>query len=180
MRKRYGDLRQSATAVGEERRAPAECSSCMGRKIAHFLAIALTATAMVPGGAHLFSLAAKMGLAQDPYFTVQQIYRGWALFGIAIFGALFANLAVAVFVRRQRLPFRLALAAALLILASLAVFFTWTYPANLATSNWTMIPPNWSDLRVQWEYSHAANAVVTFAALCSAVLAQLTAHDETA
>jgi hypothetical protein len=149
----------------------------MGRKLAHFLAIALTAAAMVPGGAHLFAMAAKMGLAQEPYFTVQQIYRGWALFGIAIFGAVFGNLAVALIVRRQRLPFRFATTATLLLVAMLAVFFTWTYPANQATQNWTVAPVNWADLRTQWEYSHAANAVMTFAALCCAVLAQLTARD---
>jgi hypothetical protein len=55
----------------------------MARKIAHFLAIALLA--FVPGGAHLAEMAVKMGLTQESYFTVQQIYRGWSLFGIAIF-----------------------------------------------------------------------------------------------
>lgn len=149
----------------------------MGRKTAHFLAIVLGAMAMVPAGAHLFSLAAKMGLAEEPYFTVQQIYRGWALFGIAIFGALFANLAVAILVRRQKVPFRFAAAAAILIATMLAVFFVWTYPTNQATANWTVIPANWAELRAQWEYSHAASAILTFAALCCSVLAQLTARD---
>ncbi len=89
-----------------------------------------------------------MGMAREPYFTVQQIYRGWALFGIAIFGWILANAAVA-----------------------------WTYPANQATQNWTVAPPDWADLRTQWEHSHAANAVMTFAALCCAVLAQLAARE---
>ena len=90
---------------------------------------------------------------------------------------IFANAAVAWLVRDQRLPFKLALAATLILAATLAVFFAWTYPANQATQNWTVAPPNWADLRTQWEYSHAANAVMTFAALCCAVLAQLTARD---
>ena len=149
----------------------------MGRKTAHFLAIVLGAMAMVPAGAHLFSLAAKMGLAQEPYFTVQQIYRGWALFGIAIFGALFANIAVAVLVRRQPVAFRFSAAAAALITTMLVVFFVWTFPTNQATANWTTVPANWADLRTQWEYSHAASAIMTFAALCCSVLAQLTARD---
>lgn len=149
----------------------------MGLKLAHFLAIAFTAAAMVPGGAHLFAMAAKMGMAQEPYFTVQQIYRGWALFGVAIFGAVFANAAVAWMVRDHALPFRFALAATLILIATLVVFFLWTFPANQATQNWTTAPPNWTELRTQWEYSHAANAVMTFLALCLAVLAQLTARD---
>lgn len=149
----------------------------MGVKLAHFFAIAFTAAAMVPGGAHLFALAAKMGMAQEPYFTVQQIYRGWALFGVAIFAAVFANAAVAWLVRDQITPLRLAVAATLILLGTLVVFFLWTFPANQATQNWTTAPANWAELRTQWEYSHAANAVMTFVALCCAVCAQLTAHN---
>jgi hypothetical protein len=37
------------------------------------------------------------------------------------------------------------------------------------------VPANWQALRRQWEYAHAANAVLTFAALCLVTLAtQLT------
>ena len=57
-------------------------------------------------------------------------------------------------------------AAALCVGSSLVVFFTCTYPANQATSNWTVIPANWQELRQQWEMSHAANALILFAGLC--------------
>lgn len=73
----------------------------MGRKMARFLAIAFSAAAIMPGGAHLFAMAAKMGMAREPYFTAQRIYHGRALFGIAIFAAIFANAAVAWLVRGQ-------------------------------------------------------------------------------
>ncbi len=79
--------------------------------------------------------------------------------------------------RRQRAPFRLALLAFVIIAATLVIFFAWTYPANQATSNWTIAPDNWRELRVQWEYAHAANAVLTFIALCSVVLSVLMARD---
>ena len=58
----------------------------------------------------------------------------------------------------------------MLVALNLLVFFTWTYPANLATENWTRMPADWEALRRQWEYSHAVNAGVTFLALCSVVL----------
>jgi hypothetical protein len=58
-------------------------------------------------------------------------------------------------------------------LATLAIFFTWTWPANQATSNWTAGPENWRELRRQWEYAHAANAVLTFLALWAVTLAAL-------
>jgi hypothetical protein len=145
----------------------------MALKAIEFLAVILTALALVPAGAHLFELPNKIGLAQDPYFVVQNIYRGWALFGIVLLGALAANLALAVMVRRQRVAFALALAAFLGIAATLAIFFVWTYPANVATGNWTVVPAAWETLRRQWEYAHAANAIITFAALCAVVLATL-------
>ena len=149
----------------------------MGLRIAQFLAIVLTALALVPAGAHLFELPNKIGLAQEEYFLVQGIYRGWALFGIVLFGALAANLVLTLMVRRQRGAFWLALVAFLLVVATLAVFFTWTYPANQATASWTEVPADWQALRRHWEYAHAANAVLTFLALCAVTLSALLARD---
>jgi heme/copper-type cytochrome/quinol oxidase subunit 1 len=145
----------------------------MGLRTAQFVAIVLTALALVPAGAHLFELLNKIGLSQQEYFVVQGIYRGWALFGIVLFGALGANLVLAILARRQRAPFRLALSAFLLVAATLVIFFIWTYPANQATSNWTVVPPNWQELRLQWEYAHATNAVLMFLALCAVTLSAL-------
>ena len=59
---------------------------------------------------------------------------------------------------------------------ALAIFFAWTYPANQATANWTVAPPNWAELRLRWEYAHAVNAVLTFVGLCAVTLAGLTAR----
>jgi hypothetical protein len=123
--------------------------------------------------AHLAALPNKMAMAQAAYFVAQQIYAGWALFGIVLFGALVANLAHAIVLRRLGRSFGYALASFLLIAANLAIFFVWTFPTNQATNNWTVVPNNWDDLRSQWEYSHAANAVVTFAALVCVVIAVL-------
>ena len=122
--------------------------------------------ALIPGGAHLFAMPNKLPMSAEDYFTAQQSYRGWALFGIALFGAIAANLALGAALWRKGLSAWPALGAAALILATLAIFFAWTFPANQATENWMAIPENWESLRRQWEYSHAANAVLTFAALC--------------
>jgi hypothetical protein len=149
----------------------------MGLRIAQFLAIVLTALALVPTGAHLFELPNKIGLPQDAYFVVQNIYRGWALFGIVLFGALAANLILTFMVRHQRGAFWLALLTFLLVVATLVVFFTWTYPANQAISNWTEVPANWEELRRDWEYAHAASAVLTFIALCTLMLSTLMTCD---
>jgi len=146
-------------------------------KIVQFLALTLTALALVPSGAHLFALPHKIDLVAEQYFIVQNIYRGWSSFGIVLIGALIANLALALLLRGRRAPFALALFAFLCIALTLVVFFIWTYPANEATNNWTMIPDNWEQLRRDWEYSHAANAIVTFAALCSVTLSVLMTRE---
>lgn len=142
-------------------------------KALQFLAVVLTALALIPGGAHLLAMPNKLGLDETAYFTVQGIYRGWALLGIVLVAALAADLALAVGSRRQRTPFRLALAGALCLAATLVVFFLWTFPANQATANWTAVPDDWAALRLQWEYSHAANALLTFIALCLVTLSVL-------
>lgn len=126
--------------------------------------------ALVPGGAHLLELPNKISLPEQQYFVVQSIYRGWALCGIVIFAAIGANLLAALMLRRQGRPYWPSLAAGLLLAVMLLVFFSWTYPANQATDNWTVVTPNWQALRTQWELSHAASAVLTFIALCCATL----------
>jgi hypothetical protein len=146
----------------------------MTGRLLSFLAVVLTALALVPGGAHLFALPNKIALPQESYFIAQGIYRGWALLGIVLFAALLVNLVCAIVLRSQPLPFWLSLGAFLCIATTLVIFFAWTYPANQATSNWTMVPPDWESLRRQWEYSHAVNAVITFAALCLATAAAVT------
>jgi hypothetical protein len=148
-------------------------------KIVQFLALTLTALALVPSGAHLFALPNKIDLVAEQYFIVQNIYRGWSLFGVVLIGALIANLALALLLRGRGAPFVLALFAFLCIALTLVVFFIWTYAANVATNNWMMIPDNWEQLRRDWEYSHAANAVVTFAALCSVALSVLMTRERT-
>jgi hypothetical protein len=54
-------------------------------------ALLLVALCLVPTGAHLSELPNKIGLPADQYMLVQQIYRGWALFGSLIVAALAAT-----------------------------------------------------------------------------------------
>jgi hypothetical protein len=145
-------------------------------KVAQFLTIVLVALALVPAGAHFFELPNKIGLGQEHYFIVQGIYRGWALFAFVLFPALMASLVLAAILRGQGGAFWLAVLAVLCLVANLVIFFTWTYPANVATNNWTITPVNWDELRRQWEYSHAVNAVLMFVALCSVVISTLVAR----
>ncbi|MGC2201026.1 MAG: hypothetical protein WA633_12895 [Stellaceae bacterium] len=141
------------------------------------VAVVLTAIAFLPVGAHLFELPNKIGLSPQQYFIVRSIYRGWALFGFVIFAAIGANLLAALDLWRRRKPFGLSLAASLILALTLLVFFEWTYPANQATNNWTLMPRDWEVLRAQWEFSHAANAILTFIALCCAAFSAMLRQD---
>lgn len=141
-------------------------------KTLQFLAIVLTALAIMPGGAHLFALPNKIQLTESNYFIVQNIYRGWALFGIVLFGALFANLALAWAIRGQR-AFVFVLICLGCLVANLVIFFAFTFPANQATNNWTEVPADWQQLRWQWEVSHAVNAVIAFVGFCSLAMSLL-------
>lgn len=138
-----------------------------------FAAIILTALALVPGGAHVLALPNKIALPAEAYFITQSVYAGWAWLGVVLIAAIAANLILAFRQSRAGEPFVAALLAGLCLLATLAIFFIWTFPANQATSNWTVVPPDWETLRTQWEYSHAVNAGITFLALCLIVLSAL-------
>jgi hypothetical protein len=145
----------------------------VGTRLAQFSAIMLTALALVPAGAHGLELVNKIGLDRDHYMAAQQLYRGWALLGVLPIAAVIANVLAAIAMRPQWRPVSLAASASLLVLAGLAIFFAWTFPANQATSNWTTAPAAWAALRLQWEYSHAANALATLLALAMTTAASL-------
>jgi len=51
-------------------------------RILQFVAIIVSAIALIPSGAHLAALPNKLALPQTEYFTVQGIYRGWASLGL--------------------------------------------------------------------------------------------------
>lgn len=142
-------------------------------RIIQFLAIVISALALIPAGAHLAALPNKIAMSQADYFIVQGIYSGWAILGMLWPAALVIDILLAISVRSQIWPLWLAVFAALCFVLMLAIFVIWTLPANQATQNWTSVPPNWEALRQQWEYSHAANTALAFAALCLATMSVL-------
>ena len=135
------------------------------------LTILSVALYLVPTGAHFFELPAKMAMPPADYMIVQRIYGGWALFGIVLFAAMLLTLLHAVLRRAVRSVCMLSLAAFGCLLATLVVFWRFTYPMNVASDNWTAMPEHFETARRQWEYSHTAGAVLTFLSLVAIVLA---------
>ena len=147
----------------------------MALTLARFCSLFFVALTFVPSGAHLLELPNKIGLARDNYLVVQQIYSGWAMLGVVVFGALLSTLALTVLTRRRRGEFGLACSGFLCVSTAHLIFWIYTFPANQATRNWTTLPDGWERLRAQWEYSHAAGALLNLAALVLLILCLLAA-----
>jgi hypothetical protein len=146
-------------------------------KTIYFLSLLFAALALAPAMAHLLELLNKMNLSRDEYLIVQQIYRGWNLLAVVVFGALLSTLALTITVRHDRKAFIFALIAFLCIVGTQIVFWTYTYPANQVTNNWTVLPENWAALRRQWEYSHATSALLNLLAMISVSISVLVRND---
>ena len=137
------------------------------------LAVISVALCLIPAGAHFFELANKMSLSTAEYITTQKIYAGWSFFGVVIIAAIVFTLMHTLMVRAERTAFLLSLTALLCLGATQVIFWTFTYPMNAATNNWSVIPQDFEAARLQWEYSHAVNAVLTFVALVTITLSTL-------
>ena len=112
----------------------------MWQKTIYFLSLVFVALALVPLMAHLLELPNKIGLSRDEYFVVQQVYRGWNLLAVVVFGALLSTLALTITVRHERKAFIFALIAFLCIVGTQIVFWTYTFPTLQITNNRTVLP----------------------------------------
>ncbi len=139
----------------------------------YFASLFFAALALAPAMAHLLELPNKINLTGEDYLVVQRNYRGWALVGVVVVAAFVSTLVLTIMLRIRGGPFALALVAFLCIAGTQVVFWMYTFPANQQTNNWTVLPENWRALRAQWEYSHAASAVLNLAALTALILAVL-------
>jgi len=158
--------------VTPDRTARRQARLSMALDAALFIALLATAIALGAALAHVLALPNKIGLPGDEYLIAQKAYRGWNQLAYVLLIQLIAMLAAVVMSRHEpdvRVP---ALFAILSLAIAQALFWVFTYPANTATLNWTMLPENWENLRWEWEYSHAAGAAFQFLAMiCLSVAA---------
>lgn len=143
------------------------------RNIALFAALFATALALGAALAHLLELPNKLRLPVEEYLVVQQIYFGWDRLGYLIAAQFAAIVASAFCVRHNARALRATLAALACLLVAQAIFWTLTYPINVATANWTMLPDDWTALRNRWEFSHAAGALFQAGAMAALIVAAL-------
>lgn len=149
----------------------------LGNDIAAFIALFATALAMGAALAHALELPNKVGLSQENYLVVQTIYRGWDMLALVLALELAGMFFMAVRYRRIGRVLWPTVVAVACVAAAQAAFWTWTYPANRLTDNWTTSPDTFETLRAQWEYSHLAGAGFQVLAMAMMIVAVLGRGD---
>lgn len=133
------------------------------------LTIMLTALSLGPALGHLLELPAKMSYEGALWLTVSQtLYATFGTVGAAFeVGAVVATVVLAIMVRQRRPAFGWTIFGAVCVVVSHAAFWIWLAPVNATISALTIetLPSNWLGLRNQWEYTHAARAVLQVIAL---------------
>jgi hypothetical protein len=95
------------------------------------------------------------------------------MLGFVLLIQLISIVAIIVLAQQDRDVRIFGCVALICLIAAQMLFWTFTYPANVATENWTKIPANWQVLRRNWEYSHAAGAVCQLAGMTALIIAAL-------
>lgn len=141
------------------------------------LTIMLTALSLAPALGHLLELPAKMSYDGTLWLTVSQtLYASFGTFGAAFeVGAVLTSVVLAILVRHRRPAFAWTLLGALCLVATHAAFWIFLAPVNAAIAALTpeTLPADWMSLRTQWEYTHAARAVLQIIALGALVFSLL-------
>jgi hypothetical protein len=128
--------------------------------------------------AHLLELPGKMTYDGALWARLLQTLYPQTFGTVGAFfemGALVMVVVLAFLVVRHRGSFGWTLAAALFMIAANAIFWIWVAPVNEVMGAVTpqTIPANWTELRDQWEYAHAARAFLQILALFAIVCSTL-------
>ncbi len=133
------------------------------------LTIMLTALSLGPALGHLLELPAKMIYDSALWLTVSKtLYATFGTVGAAFeVGAVITTLGLAILVRQRRPAFEWTILAAVCVALTHAAFWIWLAPVNATIAVLTpeTLPADWMGLRDQWEYTHAARAVLQIIAL---------------
>jgi hypothetical protein len=147
----------------------------MAAQIVRFFSLLFIGLTLAPGLAHVLQMPHKMDLSGEDYLRVQHLYAGWAWLGVIVMGALVSTFLLTWFIRARLRQFVLACIALGSVFVTQVIFWTFTFPVNQQTHDWTTLPVNWMVLRERWEYSHATAAAFDLIAFIAIVLAVLAA-----
>jgi hypothetical protein len=145
-----------------------------------FITLILVALFMGLEFAHTLELPAKMQYDAALYVTIQNsLYQYFGAPGPGAWitvGAVLSTIALTVLVRKHRPAVWWTLAGTLcLAIAFPLIYFLRIEPINVVIEqvNASAVPPNWKQLRNQWEYAHATNFVFGLAGFSAVVISIL-------
>lgn len=141
------------------------------------ITIMFTALSMGMALCHLLEMPAKMTYDGALWLRLlQTLYGAFGTIGAFIeVGAVITAVVLAILVRRRRPAFGWTLLGALCLVAAHLAWWVWVAPVNATMAPLTpeTLPADWMRLRDQWEYTHAARAVLQIIALGALVLSIL-------
>jgi hypothetical protein len=136
-----------------------------------------TALSMGMALCHLLEMPAKMMYDGALWLTLLQTLDGtFGTIGAFIeVSAVVTAVVLAFLVRRHRPAFGWTLGGALCLVAAHVAWWVWVAPVNATMAPLTpeTLPADWMRLRDQWEYTHAARAVLQIVALGALVCSLL-------
>lgn len=141
------------------------------------ITIMLTALSMGMALDHLLEMPAKMTYDGTLWLTLlHTLYGTFGTIGAFIeVGAVVTAVVLVVLVRRRRPACGWTLVGALCLVVAHVAWWVWVAPVNAAMAPLTpaTLPADWMRLRDQWEYTHAARAVLQMVALGALVYSLL-------
>jgi hypothetical protein len=147
-------------------------------QIWRLVVIMLIALSMGTALCHLLEMPAKITYDGALWLTLLQTLYPPAFGTIGAFfevAAVITAVVLAFLVRQRRPAFAWTLLGTLCVVAAHAAFWVWVAPVNAAMAPLTpeTLPADWMRLREQWEYTHAARAVLQIIALGALVFSIL-------
>jgi hypothetical protein len=157
----------------------------MGLRLWRWLTLMLIALGMSAAMAHLLEMPAKLDYDGGMWLHLLQTLYPPAFGPVAGYleaGGVLTVVVLAFLVRHRKPAFRWTLVAAACMVAAHAAFWVWVSPVNAVMLPLTpeTLPAHWMRLRDQWEYTHAARAllqIVSVATLAYSFLVETTDAD---
>lgn len=142
-----------------------------------FFTLMLAALSMGMAFGHLLEMPAKLAYPGSVWLMLQQtLYGNFRILGLALdTGAVLCALVLTILVRRRRPALGWTLFATVCLVGAHATWWAAVAPVNAQVAQFTAhtLPPEWTQLRLQWEYTHALRAVLQIAALAALLFSVL-------
>ena len=141
-----------------------------------FLTILLVSLSMAMAFCYLPQLPLRMSYNGAQWVTTQSRYQLFGTVGTLIeVGALLLTTVLLLAVWRRRPAFQWTLFGTVCLFVAHGAWGMFIAPVNAEIATWTLgtIPADWTWRRSQWEYTHAARAILEILGLSALVLSIL-------